>query len=306
MVILSFAITCHRHRNIAYATCHSGSSPTTTTAISSTKPGKTRNESDLNYEYVHSMIHSIKGGEQKSQIPPPPQPHTPYQHHPIETPPLYSPQQTTTSNQPPIPRRFLQAAKGNPTLAQKRYTETLTWRRQNRIDTILAEHQPHFSTIKRYYPHYFHLRGRRNEPVYYDFPGKMNISALKKAGVTTEALLRHYAFVTEFLWRVVEPSEEGSSIYVIDLEGLSVLDFVGDAVTFVRRAVRSTSLHYPERAGCVYVVNAPSWFGAIWSVVKPLLDEVTLKKIWVLRRGEDVFAALRVNIAEEMIPPEYG
>ena len=121
-----------------------------------------------------------------------------------------------------------------------------------------------------------------------------------------DALLRHYSFVTEFMWRVVEPSEEGSSIYVIDLEGLSMLDFVGDAVSFVRRAVRSTSLHYPERAGCVYVVNAPSWFGAIWTVVKPLLDEVTLKKIWVLRRGEDVFAALRVRISEDMIPPEYG
>ena len=44
----------------------------------------------------------------------------------------------------------------------------------------------------------------------------------------------------------------------------------------------------------------------IWNVVKPMVDEVTLKKISIVRGKNAVFSALSEKIPVENIPPEYG
>lgn len=208
-----------------------------------------------------------------------------------------------------VPRRFLLAANGDVAEGRRRYAATAEWRRRERIDSILHEPHPNFDLIKRHYPHFFHLRGKRNEPVYYESPAKMNLEALKAAGLSMADLLRHYAFLTEFMWSSnVEPSDEGKSIYVIDLDGIRLQDFVGDVVRFVKSAADFTSKHYPERSGNIFVVNVPRWFNVIWRVVKPVVDPVTLEKIQILPRGDDegIRLALLEKIPLENIPPEYG
>lgn len=44
----------------------------------------------------------------------------------------------------------------------------------------------------------------------------------------------------------------------------------------------------------------------IWNVVKPMVDDDTLKKISIVRGKDAVFAALSERIPIENIPPEYG
>lgn len=57
----------------------------------------------------------------------------------------------------------------------------------------------------RYYPHYVHRTDKLGHPFYYERPADINIKALKAAGVTDDALLRHYLFITEYLWNVSPP-----------------------------------------------------------------------------------------------------
>jgi len=175
------------------------------------------------------------------------------------------------------------------------------------MDTILSEPHPKIDIIKANYPHYFHLRGKKNECCYYESPPKMNLPALRAAGISIEDLLRYYALCTEFMWKEIENSEDGRSIYVIDLEGIGIRDFAGEVVDFVKRAAAFTAAHYPERSGFIFVVNVPSWFSVIWNVVRPMVDEVTRKKITILRSGaEAITEALKERIPIENIPPEYG
>jgi len=207
-----------------------------------------------------------------------------------------------------LPLRFLRAGKGDPTLGLQRYEQTLAWRKEFRVDTILMRPpHPQFELIKEHYRHFIHLRGHRNEPCFYEIPAKTNLKALREAGVSVDDLLMHYVSVIEFLWQVVEPSDLSRSIYVLDLDGIRLGDFVGDVMDFVKRASKLCSLHYPERAGTVFVINVPRWFNIIWRVVKPLVDEVTLEKIRIFRGNRMQTAQLlQEKIPIEHLPPEYG
>mmetsp|Transcript_5012 Transcript_5012/g.10523 ORF Transcript_5012/g.10523 Transcript_5012/m.10523 type:complete len:499 (+) Transcript_5012:175-1671(+) len=205
-----------------------------------------------------------------------------------------------------LPMRFLRAGKGDPIEGQRRYEATLQWRKEHDIDNILFEPHPLFEMVKRNYPHYFHLRGRRGEPVFYEQPPKTDLAALKAGGMDLPGLVRHYTMVTEFQWQYIERDDFARSITVLDLEGIKISDFVGECVEYVKMCSAFSGQHYPERAGHVIVVNVPRWFAMIWKVVKPMVDEVTLEKISIVRGQDAVFAALSEKIPVENIPPEYG
>ncbi len=206
-----------------------------------------------------------------------------------------------------IPFRFIRATKGDVAAAKERWAATCKWRAENSMDTCLLEPHPNVKLIKEYYPHYFHLRGKKNECCYYERPAYMNITELKKNGIGLDLLLKHYAICCDYMWEKIENSEEGKSIYVIDLDRLGFRDFAGEVVEFVKKASQFTGDHYPERSGSIFIINVPSWFSVIWNVVKPMVDDVTKAKIKILRYGaEGITKALMEKIDIENIPPEYG
>lgn len=221
--------------------------------------------------------------------------------HPNFVPPLRAPP-------PPnfLPLRFLRAGKGDVLEGKRRYKATLDWRRENQIDNILREPSPHFKIIKKHYPHFFHGRGYNGEPCYYEQPPRTNLKALLSEGASLDKVLRHFIMATEFQWQYLIRDDLRRSIYIIDLQGMRFSDFVGDVVDFVKRAAALSSQHYPERAGVVYVINVPAWFKAVWNVVKPWVDESTLKKIFILRDKEEIRKRMQERIPLENIPREYG
>lgn len=112
--------------------------------------------------------------------------------------------------------------------------------------------------------------------------------------------------VTEFQWQYLVRDDLQRSIYIIDLDGIRLGDFVGEVVDFVKKASVLSAQHYPERAGFVFVINVPAWFKLIFSVIKPLIDESTLDKIYILRGADEIRKALQERIPLESIPADYG
>lgn len=269
-------------------------------------------------------------GQQPPPPPPPPPPYPPPDDNHMDNmqydPPTWQTSYPQYYNTPPAPpnaylfppgtwERYLRATKNDTLEAQTRLTATLQWRIQNGMDDILLSPHPHFDTLKRCYPHAYHLRGYNKESVYYECPGKIDLTGLKLAGLTLNHLLRHYALVTEFLWTYISPYQDGpgsKGITIIDLDGMRLRDFAGDVVTFVKRAAAFTGLHYPERSSAIYILNAPSFFQLIWRrVIAPLVDPVTLKKVRVVTSNTPEFPnairdALMQTIPIENIPMEYG
>uniref|UniRef100_K3WCM4 CRAL-TRIO domain-containing protein n=1 Tax=Globisporangium ultimum (strain ATCC 200006 / CBS 805.95 / DAOM BR144) TaxID=431595 RepID=K3WCM4_GLOUD len=205
-----------------------------------------------------------------------------------------------------VPKRFVLAEKGDEVKGLVRYQETLAWRREENLSDILFKPSPAFKTIKENYPHYYHKRGKRGEPVYYEKPGKINLKALKSAGLNLDDLMHNYIMVTEFLWQVIEADDNKKCISVVDVEGIGISDFRGEAVEYVKKAAAVSGKHYPERCAYIFVINIPSWFNVIWNVVKGMIDEVTREKVVMVRGKKNILEALLERIPLENIPEEYG
>lgn len=65
-------------------------------------------------------------------------------------------------------------------------------------------------------------------------------------------------------------------------------------------------LHYPERARVIVVANAPSVFSFIFSMIQPMLNDVTRRKVRITSSTSKVFEALCEFFDPNDIPEEYG
>lgn len=74
-----------------------------------------------------------------------------------------------------------------------------------------------------------------------ELPGRIDLPAIRLNGVSPEALQRHYIFVTEYLWGVVETDfENGQAVTVLDVQGLGMRDLAGEALGFVKVSAACT------------------------------------------------------------------
>merc|ERR1711959_100353 len=64
--------------------------------------------------------------------------------------------------------------------------------------------------------------------------------------------------------------------------------------------------HYPERLAKCILVDSPFVFRVLWKVVYPLIDEVTRKKISLVRSGEQLITVLRDIADDDAVETEYG
>jgi len=206
----------------------------------------------------------------------------------------------------PAFRRFLDAEKGNIKPALARWITTCEWRQEGKIDKILDEPHQWFHVLKRNVPNYYHGRGKQGYPIYIDMPGKVKMRVVRKAGLQLKDLLFHFTYSSEFLWKRIEPSERGRTITIIDLEGVSLFDFAGEVVDFLKKTIALSGTHYPERAHRIFVLSAPRFFAGVWAVVQPLLDETTRKKIGIFRSMSAAKPKLLEEIDEDVLPVKYG
>lgn len=94
-----------------------------------------------------------------------------------------------------------------------------------------------------------------------------------------------------------------NQVVVFDLSSLTYsLDT--RAITAFSRCTAVDQSYYPERLHACYMINAPWYFTALWSLLRPFVDPVTREKIHIL--GSDYSSQLQIAIAPEQIPVEYG
>jgi len=163
--------------------------------------------------------------------------------------------------------------------------------------------------VNHYYPQYYHKTDMEGRPVYIEELGQLDVKRLYTI-TTQQRLLQRLVLEYErsltsrlpacshFIGRPVETFCTIMNLYNVSLTSFyKVKDYVMAAASIGQN-------RYPETMGKFYIINAPWAFSAVWSVIKPWLDEVTVKKIVIL--GANYQEELIKQIGKENLPKELG
>ena len=81
-------------------------------------------------------------------------------------------------------------------------------------------------------------------------------------------------------------------INIWNLRGLTLKLFTSDIKAVTKKAMQLTQDNYPESLYQSYIINAPTIFTIIWSVIKIFLDAKTRNKVHIMGHGKHVFEHL--------------
>jgi len=188
--------------------------------------------------------------------------------------------------------RFLRARKFDIPAAKLMWANNEKWRKEFGADEIAANGFDYSegAEVDKYYPQYYHKTDRDGRPIYVEQLGKLDYNKLY-ALTTQDRQLKHLVDQYERFFRDRLPAcsnKKGelveTSCTILDLHnaGISTFYKVKDYVSATSNIGQN---HYPETMGHMFIVNAPYLFSTVWSLVKPWLDEATVRKIHILGKG---------------------
>ncbi|EPS95002.1 hypothetical protein FOMPIDRAFT_1062919 [Fomitopsis schrenkii] len=206
--------------------------------------------------------------------------------------------------------RFLRARRFDVEKAKAMLISCEQWRKDFGVDDLVKNFDfPEKEEVNKYYPQYYHKIDKDGRPVYIEQLGKLDIPKLY-AITTVERQLKRLVYEYEkninermpACSRTVGHPVE-TSCTILDLNGVSISNFYR-VKDYVMQMSAIGQDRYPETMGKFYIINAPWAFSAVWSIIKPWLDEVTVSKIDIL--GRDYKGKLLTQIPAENLPKEFG
>ncbi|GLT91537.1 hypothetical protein SLE2022_094200 [Rubroshorea leprosula] len=202
--------------------------------------------------------------------------------------------------------KFLRARDFNPTGAFEVLRNTLQWRRQSNIDSVLNEDFANEFSSAAY------MSGKDNEghPVCYNIFGVLDNDEMYKNTLITEEKRDRF-----LRWRV-QLMEKGIQQLDFNPNGVSCLLQVSDLKNtpgpskkevrlFARQGVSLLLDNYPEFVTKHIFINVPFWYYAFTAVLSPFLTPRTKSK-FIYARPSKVTETLLKYIAAEQIPIQYG
>ncbi|KAJ3140867.1 cytosolic factor, phosphatidylinositol/phosphatidylcholine transfer protein [Irineochytrium annulatum] len=206
--------------------------------------------------------------------------------------------------------RFLRARKYDLVKAKEMFEAYLKWRVEYKVEELVTSFSfPEAAEVQKYYPRFYHKTDKLGRPVYYELIGAMDIKGLWTV-TNQERMIQGFVRDYEKLLRYRLPACSKKAGRHLE-QGFTILDMKGVKLTQfnqVRKIVQEVSgiaqNYYPETMGRMFIINAPTLFTSVWSVVRGFLDEATVAKISVV--GSRFQEALLQEIDAENLPVEYG
>ncbi|WVF71730.1 hypothetical protein IAT40_006538 [Kwoniella sp. CBS 6097] len=211
--------------------------------------------------------------------------------------------------------RFLRARKFDVPKAKLMWSNNEKWRTEFGADEIAANgyDYPEQREVDKYYPQFYHKTDKEGRPVYIEQLGKLDITKLY-ALTTQERQLKHLVSEYEKFLKDRCPActkESGhlvqTSCTILDLYNAGISSFY-KVKDYVSAASGIGQNNYvcgsPETMGHMFIINAPYLFSTVWSLIKPWLDEATVRKIHIL--GKNYKSELTQYIDPANLPSDLG
>ncbi|KAF7346310.1 CRAL-TRIO domain-containing protein [Mycena sanguinolenta] len=212
--------------------------------------------------------------------------------------------------------RFLRARKFNLNQAKTMITNAQNWRKTVDgvgIDKLYSEMDPfdypERAAVFDCWPLYFHRTDKTGRPLNIHTFGGVDFPKLYKS-CTPE---RHWQSVivnADCLTREVLPASSrlagkpiGTVLVIVDLKDFSLGKF-WQMSKLARASLQVSQDYFPETMGQLAIVNAPSSFAFIWSVLRPWMAKETAEKVDIL--GHDYKERLLEMIDADSLPSTLG
>jgi len=186
--------------------------------------------------------------------------------------------------------RFLRARDCNVDKAFEMLKNSLHWRRQHHVDTILQSWNPPADLLE-YYPGGWHHQDKDGRPIYIIRLGSMDIKGLMKS-VGEDGFVKQVVCINE---EATVKCKEATLKFgrpitnwtcICDLEGLSMRHLWRPGVRALLNIIEVVEANYPETIARLLIVRAPKVFGVVWTLLYPFIDENTRKK-FLIYTGDD-------------------
>jgi hypothetical protein len=208
-------------------------------------------------------------------------------------------------------RRYLRARKHDILKAKEMVLKTLKWRETVKADTV-AEDLNFTEKIQfhQHYPEGFFCTDREGRPVYIQQPGNIDTEELWKFTTLDRAIKYHISQQEKYVKKVgpactIQAGKQRyQSIVIIDMDGVGVSTLTGEVRNIMGKIMAIDQDYYPELMHKALIINAPTTFRVIWSMIKYLLDSRTQSKIEVL--PVEYEAELLKYITPENLMVKYG
>ena len=163
-----------------------------------------------------------------------------------------------------------------------------------------------------FFPTWMHGFDKQGRPVSYRQFGKFEISKVLKL-TTMEKLIKFHGWETEQAVRKTRESSLSSGfnvetfVLVVDAKGWTLSLATSDAFTFIKGMASTDADHYPERLGCMILINAPSVLSFAWRIIQAFLDDVTKAKIKIMGSDPKEWQPVLFDLIDrDQVPQMYG
>ncbi|KAI9308615.1 CRAL-TRIO domain-containing protein [Cunninghamella echinulata] len=182
--------------------------------------------------------------------------------------------------------------------ARKMLIKSLKWRKEFKADDILEESfdEELFGPVG-----YIHGKDKLGRPVCYNFYGDLDQD---KVFADVQRFIRWRIQLMEKCVKLVDFTNVDSMIQVHDYRNASMLGRTTNAKASTKELIQLMQDNYPELLAIKFFVNVPKWGSMIFSLIKPLLPEATVKK-FVVCSNNDLLNTLEKSINFDQLPDAY-
>ena len=197
---------------------------------------------------------------------------------------------------------------------------TTTWRREKNVRAI-RENDP-FDILKSsedemlcFYPKtYFPTPDLEGRPIYAEKGGLSDIEGLLMlVDGNMDRMVDYHIYGNEVYMRnlfAAMSARAGRPVHTIttimDMEGMSMKMIGALTRNYIAAMIGIDKEHYPETLGKMIFVNVPGFFSMGFAMIKPFLDERTVRKIEIMSSRDVWKPRLLELVGEANLPVEYG
>lgn len=203
--------------------------------------------------------------------------------------------------------RWLRARSFDLAQSENMLREHLKWRAIVKADEILTNWTPP-PVLLAHYPGGHHGYDRIGRPIWIEPSGRADVKGIMASAKKSD-LMKFKIWHCELIQKAIREQSIKHSrtlglITIFDLEGFSRRHLWKPVLDFYTELFAMFEANYPETLHVTYIINAPSFFPLVYSLIKQFLSADTRRKINVL--GGNWKHEFLKNIDADQLPVHWG